>query len=92
VPFLWAFLPVFAILAAEKIAFNTMHFGNWLKHRLTGDAGPVAHIGPGSLAMDPFTHRTLGEFLSTPGLWLGLIVAAAFLFAAARLRRYREPI
>jgi ABC-2 type transport system permease protein len=37
-------------------------------------------------AVDP------GEFLSTPGLWIGLAVAAAFLAAAVRLRRYREPI
>lgn len=89
--FLWAFLPVFAILAAEKIAFNTMHFGNWLKYRLTGGEAVVHAVSDGT-PMDPFTHITLGKFLSTPGLWLGLIVAAAFLFAAARLRRSREPI
>jgi hypothetical protein len=33
-----------------------------------------------------------GRFLSTPSLWLGLIVAAALLAAAVRLRRYREPL
>jgi hypothetical protein len=32
------------------------------------------------------------KFLSTPGLWIGLAFAAAFLAAAVRLRRYREPI
>jgi hypothetical protein len=32
------------------------------------------------------------KFFSTPGLWIGLIVAAALLFAAAQLRRYRGPI
>ena len=89
--FLWALLPVLAILAVEKITFNSMHFGNWLMYRLTGSAEAV-HMASGGTPMDPFTHITLGRFLSTPGLWLGLIVAAAFLFAAARLRRYREPI
>jgi hypothetical protein len=32
------------------------------------------------------------KFLSSPGLWLGLVFAAIFLAAATRLRRYREPI
>jgi ABC-2 type transport system permease protein len=31
------------------------------------------------------------EFLSLPGLWVGLAIAAAFLFAAVRLRRSRGP-
>jgi len=35
---------------------------------------------------------TPGKFLSSPGLWMGLAVFAAFLAAAVRLRRYREPI
>jgi hypothetical protein len=37
-------------------------------------------------------HLTPGAFLATPGLWIGLALAAVFLFAAARVRRYREPI
>jgi len=28
----------------------------------------------------------------SPGLWIGLAVAVAFLAAAVRLRRYRDPI
>jgi ABC-2 type transport system permease protein len=35
---------------------------------------------------------TPAQFFSTPGLWTGLAVAAIFLAAAVRLRRYREPI
>ena len=31
-------------------------------------------------------------YLSSPGLWLGLIVAALFIAAAVRLRRYRGPL
>jgi hypothetical protein len=30
--------------------------------------------------------------VSTPGLWVGLAFAAAFLAAAVWLRRYREPV
>jgi hypothetical protein len=42
--------------------------------------------------MEIISALTLAQFLSTPGLWIGLIIAAAFLFAAVRLRRYRGPI
>jgi hypothetical protein len=35
---------------------------------------------------------TPGKFLSSPGLWIGLVFALALLAAAVRLRRYREPI
>jgi len=37
-------------------------------------------------------HMTPGPFLITPGLWLGLVFAAVFLLAAARLRRKRSPL
>ena len=53
----------------------------------------VAMILDGVLKQgDPMTHLTPGNFLSSPGLWIGLAIAAAFLAAAVRLRRYREPI
>ena len=37
-------------------------------------------------------HFNLGEFLSSPGLWIGLALTAAFLAGAVRLRRDRGPI
>jgi hypothetical protein len=40
----------------------------------------------------PLTQLAPGRFLSNPSLWLGLIVAAAFLAAAVRLRRYQGPL
>jgi ABC-2 type transport system permease protein len=45
---------------------------------------PIPTIGLGQL--DPM------HFLSSPGLWLGLIVAAAFLAGAVWLRRTREAL
>jgi ABC-2 type transport system permease protein len=88
--FLWAFLPPLAMCVGEKILFNSWHIANFLKERLSGGAEAVTL--PGTMPMDLMTHVTLGRFLSSPGLWLGLMVAAMFLAAAARLRRYREPI
>lgn len=89
-PFLWAVLPPVAICFVEKIAFNTTHFAALLAYRLTG--GPEAVPFHGSAPIDAGMQLTPGKFLSTSGLWLGLIVAAAFIVAAVRLRRYREPI
>jgi ABC-2 type transport system permease protein len=88
--FLWATLPPLAICAIEKIAFNTTHFAAMLQYRFTG--GPEALTMPGRFPIDPMTHLTPGRFLSTPGLWIGLIVAAGLLAAAVRLRRYQGPI
>jgi ABC-2 type transport system permease protein len=88
--FLWAGLPLLAIGVVEKVAFNSSHFAAILGERMGGGAEAVT--APGTVPMDPMTHLTPGHFLSSPGLWIGLAIAAAFLAAAVRLRRYREPI
>jgi ABC-2 type transport system permease protein len=89
--FLWALIPPVAICIVEKFAFNTMHFWQLLKYRLSG---PQAFRFPmiGDMPMDPMMHLELGKFLSTPGLWTGFVLTAVFLVAAVRLRRYRDPI
>jgi ABC-2 type transport system permease protein len=89
--FLWAALPLLAISIVEKIAFNTSHFGALLAYRFSG--GPAGgSFTARNIAMDPMMQLTPGKFLTSPGLWLGLAVTAAFLAAAVRLRRYRGPI
>jgi ABC-2 type transport system permease protein len=88
--FLWATLPPLAICAIEKLAFNSKHFAVMLLHRFTG--GPEAVTMPGRFLTDAMTHLTPGRFLSSPGLWIGLVIAAGFLAAAVRLRRYQGPI
>jgi len=89
--FLWAALPLLAIGIVEKIAFNTSHFAALLGYRMSG--GPEgAKFTAGSMSMDPLTQLSPGQFLISPGLWIGLAVAALFLAAAVRQRRYRGPI
>ena len=88
--FLWAVTPPLAIAIFEKITFNTSYFWDLLKNRI-GGAGDTAftfqtHRG---LSVDQLTPL---RFLSTPGLWIGLIFAAVFIIAAIRLRRYRGPL
>ena len=47
---------------------------------------------PGKAPIVRFSQLDPLRFLSSPGLWLGLIFAGAFLALAVRLRRNREPI
>jgi ABC-2 type transport system permease protein len=86
--FVWTVLPPLAIGVVEKIAFNTTHFANLVGYRLSGPehydmGGGAGHF---MLGADP------GRFLSLPGLWIGLAVAALLLAGAVRLRRYQGPI
>ena len=91
-PLLWAVLPPFIVVLLERMTFGTSHFVSMLGYRVTGamkeafspsgQRGDVHRLGQ----LDP------GGYLSTPGLWVGLIAAAAFLAAAVQLRRNREPI
>src|SRR5713101_6814058 len=90
-PFIWAFLPPFVIWGVEKIAFRTSHFLGMLQYRLTGPEPSTTAARSGNL-MEMMSALTPVQFFSTPGLWVGLAVAAIFLAAAVRLRRYREPI
>jgi ABC-2 type transport system permease protein len=89
--FLWAALPVLAIGAIERLAFNTRHFAGFLENRVNG-GGVEAHTMPGTFPMDPMTHLTPGTYLSSSGLWIGLAFTAVCLAAAVRLRRYRTPL
>ena len=95
--FLWAVLPLLAIGVFERIAFRTSYFGSLMEARLFGFAEDAFDFNARSgVPVDPhfipLEVLTPGKFLSSPGLWIGLIVAAAFIAAAVRLRRYREPI
>lgn len=88
--FLWATVPLLAIGIAEKMAFGTSYFGGMIGNRFAG--GPEAIPMTDSFPINPAMHLTPGHFLTSPGLWLGLAVTAAFLFAAVRLRRHRGPL
>ncbi len=90
--FLWAALPLVAVAGVEGIVFRTHYFAELIGRRFIGEA-PAMNMAPDSMGLDPLTTRvTVDRFLTSPGLWIGLAVAAIFLAAAVRLRRYQGPI
>ena len=91
--FLWGVFPLLSTSILEKITFNTSHFAALLKDRLVGFAPNAFAFSPHrGVAIDSLVQLTPGRYLSTPGLWLGLVFAAVFFAAATRLRRYRGPL
>jgi ABC-2 type transport system permease protein len=90
--FLWAVLPLLAIGVLERIVFQTSHFASLVKYRLIGGLRVAFALEGQGGAIDRLSQLDPARFLSSPGLWIGLVAAVAFLAAAARLRRYREPI
>ena len=87
--FLCAVLPFLAVAFFEKITFGTSHFGSMLKDRFMGFAPKAFAFNMHSVDSPQLTPVA---YLSSPGLWLGLIVAAVFIVVAVRLRRYRGPL
>jgi ABC-2 type transport system permease protein len=87
--FLWATVPLLAIGFFEKITFGTSHFASMLRNRLMGFAPEAFAFNAHSIDCPQLTPL---KYLSTPGLWLGLVFAAVFVAAAVRQRRYQGPI
>jgi ABC-2 type transport system permease protein len=97
--FLWATLPPVIAIIVEKAAFDTRYIANLLKYRSwTGiwdallDRPITPEMGHGrvvSLA-DLFDNIPMSKAFLDVDLWLGLVVAAVFVFAAVRIRRYRD--
>jgi len=88
-PVLWATLPPVAVAVFEKVAFSTSYFGDLLIGQLGGQMHHAKRVA--SMSMDALSSPPPGEFLTNPGLWLSLLLTAAFLALAIRLRHARGP-
>jgi ABC-2 type transport system permease protein len=90
-PLLWAVVPVIGLSILERIALGSSWIPSAVNYRVLGamregftkDAlrQPITQLSQ----LDP------ERFFSNPHLWIGLVIAAAFVALAVRLRRYREP-
>jgi ABC-2 type transport system permease protein len=90
---LWAVLPVLALGVLEKLTMDTARVPALVQHRLLGWYGEAFAARAGeAVPFHPLTALTPARFLAAPGLWMGLVFAAACLAAAVRLRRRREPV
>jgi ABC-2 type transport system permease protein len=89
---LWAVLPFVVIGVFAKVALGVSLFDAVLKYRLLGAMVEAFDVNAISNPITRVSQLEPLKFLSSPGLWIGLLLAAAFLAAAVRLRRKREPI
>lgn len=90
---LWAVLPLLVLGLLEKLTMDTQRVAALVTYWLIGWYGEAFAVQAGERV--PFASPaslTPGRLFDTPHLWIGLALAALFLAAAARLRRYREPI
>jgi len=83
---LWAVVPPFAIGVAEKIIFRTSFFATMIQSRLNGGAYGEMYSTYSMLHVPP------ARIFVSAGLWVGFLIAAAFVLAAIRLRRNRETL
>lgn len=106
--FLWAVLPPLALLLLERVLGGThawsilvdrfllrptQAFQAWASDPLFGvSVRPDGFDMRGTFPHDIYSYMTPVEFLSTPGLWLGLACAAAFIAIALIVRRRRDVL
>ena len=83
-PLLWATVPMLSLALLEKIAFNTSFVAMLVVERLAGSPREAVQS---AMAMDSLLPSGPLEYLTSPGLWLGLAFFALCFFAAVRLRR-----
>jgi ABC-2 type transport system permease protein len=90
--FLWAVLVPVGLAVVERIAFDTGYVWSLIRYRLKGFVD-LAFVEPprNTTTIDPAALMTPAHYFASPGLWIGLVVAAAFFAAAVWLRRGREP-
>lgn len=98
-PFLWAVLPPLAICLVERIAFGTTHLLGLLTDRLFGsehhalvNGAGIQFNTKGAIPPTGLAAIDLEKFVSTPGLWVGLAIAAALFAVAVWMRRRADPI
>lgn len=101
---LWAILPPLMLMFLEEVLFNTEYVATVLRDRFIGWFGLALNSsGSGQHTVIihgeriPWSSRLEdildpASFFSSPGLWLGLVAAALFIWTAIVARRHRAEI
>lgn len=100
---LWTVLPPLLIALIERLALRTSHFWDFLADRLTPAFPALQGVGAELASQTVTIHRSkvvslprvfenldLGAVFFNAPMLLGLVAAAVLLFAAIRLRRWRD--
>ena len=90
--FLWAVAPFVAFLMVEHTALH-MTPAHWMLERRLGGGlmHPFSKGGDDIAWVGSTPDLDTAGLYGLPGLWIGILIAVAFLFAAVRLRRARTP-
>lgn len=92
-PFLWAVLPPLGLALIERLAFDTSHVSDVLQSRLLGSFSAAFVYHEHNLKNGfPFPQMNPVGFVTSPGLWIGMVLGAGLFAAAVWMRRRREPV
>jgi ABC-2 type transport system permease protein len=86
---LWTVLPPLILLLAEWRLLGTSYVAETLRDRLGINLVGVAASGRAG-QMGLFDSIDVFGLLTQPAMWIGLLVALGLVFAAIRIRRYRD--
>jgi ABC-2 type transport system permease protein len=85
--FVWAIAPVLALVAIERTTVKSGFFTELVTSRVVGlFSQAFSKTNEDNVIPDPL------KLFSTPELWIGLAIAAAFIIATIKLRRRRDPL
>jgi len=97
-PVLWAIAAPILLPILEWIAFRTHYVSSFLRYRTIGIWHVLVqglNINPQTMADRPLSSALLSQLnfaaaFTNIDLWLGVLAAAAMVYATVRIRRYRD--
>ena len=92
-PLLWSVLPLLVVYLVEKFFLGNLYLSKIIGDRLIGFAGVVFNRDfRASTNQTVWDLLNLKAFLSSPDVWLGLLVGVALILAAIQLRKRRTEV
>ena len=90
-PLLWSVLGPLLLVVFEYIVFRTGYISSVIRYRTNALWKVLApHDGQSGENLRILSDLNWADAFTFPNLWLGVLAAAALLWAAARIRRYRD--